>query len=218
MCSSDLNPGESGKHVRLKVEAHYQSLALSPDGKYLAASRIEGKQIEIWDVSARAPVPNLPRLDGGEFFTFSPDGQWFVTSSPRSFFFWQVGTWQRGQDLRHSGNQPGPMAFSRDGGIFAMAVSPTTIELIQFPSRERLARLENPDRRRLLSLTFSPDARRLAAASTEQLVLMWDLALISRELSELNLRGKLPAFPEKSLDSRPLAVEPEHKPAEPGTE
>jgi len=209
--------GESARRFSLRAGTYYQSVALSPDGRYLAANPIGGKQIEIWDLGARPPAPDPPVLDGGQYFMFSPDGKWFVTSSAKGYRCWQVGTWQPGLELTHPGH-PGPMAFSRDGRIFAMAVSPSAIELIQFLGGERLARLENPDRRRLLALTFSPDGRSLAAAGTEQLVLLWDIALMSRELAELNLRGKLPVFPETSLDSRPAAIEPENQPVEPETE
>ena len=99
-----------------------------------------------------------------------------------------------------------------------MAVSPSAVELIQFPDRELLARLDNPDRRRLLALAFSSDGGRLAAAGMEQLVMIWDIALISRELAELNLRGKLPVFPETSLDPPSAAIVPENPQAEPETE
>ncbi len=41
-------------------------------------------------------------------------------------------------------------------------------------------------------LAFSADGKKLAAISSDQLVLLWDLGLIRRELAELNLRGGPP--------------------------
>ena len=77
-----------------------------------------------------------------ENIDFSPDGKWFVTSSTTAFRFWQVGTWQLGLELTHPGSHAGPMALSRDGRIFAMAVSPSVVEIIQFPGRELLVNAE----------------------------------------------------------------------------
>jgi WD40 repeat protein len=199
----------SAEHYSLKAATYYESLAISPDGKYLAARTREGGQIHIWDVARQVRVSNLPAFDEGGYFSFSPDGEWFVTSSSKAFRFWQVGTWQPGLELRRSGNQPGPMAFSRDGKLFAMSDSFSAIELVQLPRGESLARLESPDRRLLRALAFSPDSRRLAAASLEQLVMMWDLSLLTQELSKLNLQGKLPAYPNSLKRDNPveLAVE-----------
>ena len=56
---------------------------------------------------------------------------------------------------------------------------------------ETLLRLEIPDRKQVRGLAFSHDGRKLAAISSDQLVFVWDLALISEGLSNLNLKGNL---------------------------
>ncbi len=99
------------------------------------------------------------------------------------------------------------MAFSRDGKLFAMADTFSAIELVHLPRGESLARLESPDRRSVRALAFSPDGRRLAVASSEQLVLIWDLSLLTRELSKLNLQGKLPIYPEPLKDPDAVQLE-----------
>ena len=82
-------------------------------------------------------------------------------------------------ELPHPEVQIDSIAFSRDGRLFAMADSLSTIQLFTFPRMAPVATLENPDRRQLRAMVFSPDATKLAAAGTGQLVLIWDLALIS---------------------------------------
>jgi hypothetical protein len=57
-----------------------------------------------------------------------------------------------------------------------------------------LLRLENPDGKRVRGLAFSRTGDKLAAISTDQLVLLWDIALLSRDLAKLNLGGRLSDF------------------------
>ena len=224
-----FDPSSSAEDFSLKTSNYYESLALSPDGKYLAARTREGNRIDMLDLATRAPVPNLPKFDGGPYFTFSPDGEWFVTSSEKAFDFWHVGNWQLGREFKRSGSQPGPMAFSRDGKLFAMATKSFVIDLFRLPpgkaparpesldQSQALVRLASPDRSRLRALSFSPDGRRLAAASTgtEQLVMVWDLSLITQELSKLNLQGMLPVYPESLENPAPVELDVESVEARP---
>jgi WD40 repeat protein len=189
----------------------YQSLVLSPDGKYLAASaardtavRGQTNPIHVWDLTTRTRVKTKPQFDSGSDFAFSPLGDWFVTTADKGVQgpgvqFWRVGTWEPGP---HSAKKfSGPIAFSGGGSLFAMTEPPYKIVLGFSPkpgSRmplgdpdETLLRLEIPDRKQVRGLAFSHDGRKLAAISSDQLVFVWDLALISEGLSNLNLKGNL---------------------------
>jgi WD40 repeat protein len=109
----------------------------------------------------------------------------------------EVGTWARGPELarKRSANQPGVMAFSGDGRLLALAVAPSSIELVALPHGESLGRLDGPDRCPLVALAFSRDGRILAAAGRENLAMLWDLGDLAEELSALKLGGRLPVHP-----------------------
>jgi WD40 repeat protein len=194
----------------------YQSLALSYDGRYLAASTLQGSEvrgqknpIHLWDLSTREQVKTTRPLDSGADFVFSPSNGWFVTTADKALQFWRVGTWEPGPD---SSRFSGPIAFSGDGTLFAMTEPPFTIVLVFTPKPgssaqlddpgQTLLRLENPDRKQVRGLAFSHDGSKLAVISSDQLVFIWDLALISRGLAGLNLRGNL------CLSQPPPAYEP----------
>jgi WD40 repeat protein len=181
----------------------FHSLALSPDGKYLAANASQssgvGDQknpIHLWDLSTREGVKTTLPLDSGADFVFSPSDDWFVTTSDKSVQFWRVGTWAPGPN---SGRFSGPIAFSGGGTLFAMTEPPFTIVVVSAPKpgsssqlddpHQRLLRLENPDRKQVRGVAFNHNGSKLAVISSDQLVFVWDLSLISRALSRLNLEG-----------------------------
>jgi WD40 repeat protein len=190
--------------VRLFTGVHYQAIAISGDGRYAAAQTPVTNTIQIWDLARGVQLDGLPEFDTGQYFAFSPSGEWFVTTAPKYVQFWRAGSWEPVFKLRRSDTQAGPVAFSRDGRLFAMADSFSTIQLFS-PKQgtNALAVFDNPDRRRLRAFAFSPDSTTLAAVVSEQLVLLWDLALISRDLSELGLAGDLPLFLPPSLMAGP---------------
>jgi WD40 repeat protein len=197
----------------------YQSLVLSPDGRYLAASASQGSAvrgqtnpIQVWDLTPRPPVKTTPQLCSAADFAFSPSCDWLVTAAetgPQNLTnscsdrmvginFWRIGTWAPGPAFAKFS---GPIAFSGDGSLFAMTEPPSTIVLVftpkpgshvQLDDRDQtLLRLENPDRKQVRGLAFSYDGRKLAVISSDQLVFVWDLALISQGLSNLKLKGNL---------------------------
>jgi WD40 repeat protein len=183
----------------------YQFLALSPDGRFLAASawpssevHAQKNPIHLWDLTTRERVNTTRPLDSGTDFGFSPSNDWFVTTADNDIQFWRVGTWEPGPNARKFS---GPIAFSGDGTLFAMTEPPFTIVVVSTPGPGSLAqlddpyqtllRLENPDRKQVRELAFSHDGRKLAVISSDQLVFVWDLALISQGLSGLNLKANL---------------------------
>jgi WD40 repeat protein len=196
MCVFDPNRSEPTKVI--SVTNRYQYLAVSPDGQYLAARiaptnevSAQASLIHIWDLAKFVRLTSAASFAAGPDFAFSPNGEWFVTTSPNTVQFWRTGTWQLEHRLQFNAFR-GPIAFSGDGRLFAMTDCQSAIQLVRLPEGVSLLRLENPDRKRVTGLALSPDGKRLAAISSEQLVLLWDLGLISGELSRLNLEGKSP--------------------------
>ncbi|HEY2951702.1 MAG TPA: AAA-like domain-containing protein [Verrucomicrobiae bacterium] len=200
-------PGSKAKLIG-NTNTLYDALALSADGRQVAARVYGTEEIHFWDATKPGRVPTSAPVRSGPHFCFSPDGKWFCASTGEDYTLLEVGAWTPGPPLarKRYRNQPGLMAFSPDGRLLAIAIAPSTIELVRLPQGESVATLESPDRRPLLALAFSRDGRRLAAAGREQLVLVWDLALVADELSALKLRGQLPAPPPLASSPHPVTL------------
>jgi WD40 repeat protein len=75
------------------------------------------------------------------------------------------------------------------------------IQLLRQPKSEGqklelIATLESPDRLPLESLAFSPNGKRLAAATDRQIVQFWNLAHLRERLVALNLQHNWSEIPE----------------------
>jgi WD40 repeat protein len=194
----------------------FEALLISPNGKWLAGW-VEN-QIEVWALDKLVAKPKLARkITGSQHFAFSPNGKYLVTCWARACHFWEVGTWAQ-QDvpqLRAGPSDPhSPLAFAPSAvngrTILAVADSFSTVKLFHMtdgPSVTLLeiARLESPDRSSLVALAFNRDGSRLAAATTDQTVQVWDLAKLREGLLEMGLAGDFPTFPDRSVGT--LSVE-----------
>jgi len=182
--------------VELNCAPRQQNIALSPTGRWAAGGNwrfTEGARV--WDLtsSTTAPVWQLRNAAPGSCgVAFSPDGKWLVTSEQDKYRFWQVGSWTPGlmipRDRLEPG--PGPLAFSRDSRMLAIARSAWTVQLLELiePAKAReIATLSAPDPQIINSLCFSPDAGQLAVATNNHTIQLWDLRLIRRQLEEMNL-------------------------------
>jgi WD40 repeat protein len=190
------------------------SLALSRDGKWMAsAGRVLGKpgaadyltkpgEIRVWNIS----TGQESRLLGGqtaqvEGVAISPDGKRLASShhdTPvirngavylRSILkLWDA---QSGQEL-HAHNKTAAVAsrhllFSRDGKHLAAANSPAgnDITLFDAATGQELRTLKGHTQA-VSSLDFSPDGKRLASASNDETVKVWDTTT-GRELLMLGV-------------------------------
>src|SRR5262249_33301902 len=78
---------EGGKVLRLDQpgqdnpvfqHAHTLSIALSPDGRWIAAGTKHGKGVKVWNVADRSQVHDLCEGQTEHTVGFSPDSRWFV--------------------------------------------------------------------------------------------------------------------------------------------
>ena len=121
-----------------------------------------------------------------------------MTSEQDKYRFWQVGSWTPGlmipRDRLEPG--PGPLAFSRDSRMLAIARSAWTVQLIEPETGREIATLSAPDQQIINSLCFSPDAGHLAVATNNHTIQLWDLRLIRRQLVP-KIQGTKPRIPLK---------------------
>jgi serine/threonine protein kinase/WD40 repeat protein len=167
--------------------------AFSP-GNRLFAQPCWGRTVKVWAIDAAPPrLLFQKRFDGsvGEM-EFSPDGRGLVVTSTKSTF--EIIDAQSGQDL--SSNRPADgaafrIAFSPKGNLFAVGGSHGGITLYEFPSG-RKAGVLSADMDGIHELSFTPDGLRLASASGDRTVRIWDVAgrreLISIPVSAVQVR------------------------------
>jgi tetratricopeptide (TPR) repeat protein len=92
-------------------------------------------------------------------------------------------------------NFPGPLTFSPDSRVLAVATSMWEVQLVDVATRREFATLTSPDRQWLHALSFSPDGSRLAVANGTDTILLWNLRLLREELQGMGLAGNWPEYP-----------------------
>ncbi len=122
---------DSGENRRMT------SVAVSPDGRWLAVGGWKEAGVRVWDLHRRRLERILrPKdvLGDVSFAGFSPDGRWLVSgefSDPFRYHFWRVGTWDL--DLRIDQERNGlawcSPAFTRDGRLMAVGIAPDQVLL-----------------------------------------------------------------------------------------
>jgi serine/threonine protein kinase/WD40 repeat protein len=188
---------------------------LSPNGRWVVTVGWHSTEIKVWDVTTRQVVRELPP-EGGTGIVFSPDGQLLVNCRGDEYVFWDVATWHVQRHLRRTQKgYSGPAAFTADGRILAVSLSPGTVNLVRVADGQILASLEDPNQDRTTSLCFTPDgARLICQASATKVVHIWDLRAIRARLAALDLdweAGPLPP-PAWGPNVAPLRVQ-----VDPGT-
>lgn len=197
------------------------TIAISPEGRWLAACAIEKPEILVWDAFSHGSKLPFTRLSGSRHFSFSPSGKWLVTAVGEEFQFHKVGSWNERSHAsvaRTKGfGQFSPVTFvavpTNGLSLMALATSPTTIELFRFsdgnsPGIEKLVKLESPDQLPIVHLAFNRSGGRLAAASEGQIVQVWDLAAIREQLDERSLAAGFPHFAPRSNGKLRVVINP----------
>jgi WD40 repeat protein len=190
-----LDVGPAGAAVGIEHRAPYtlRSLAVSNDGRWTACGHWRSSPaVSVWDNTTGQIAHEFDSRPTGAtsaFVAFSPDGQWLVTCEQGIYRFWSLGTWQPGWSIERDQIEPypGPIAWSWDRRMVAVARSSTGVLLLDTASGQRLATMRANSPRSIRSLDFSPDGRRLAVANIDQQVIIWDLPLVRRGLADLEL-------------------------------
>jgi WD40 repeat protein len=187
------------------------SLALSPDGRWLAAGSWQGDGVTVWDQATGQRVAQPAGSRPGANSTtvaFSPDGRWLVVGGQAEYRFWATGSWQAGLVLArdHLEPTPGPLAFTRDGRVLAIAPSARRLRLVAPDTGQVLATLTPPRGTVIRDLNFSADGALLAVATDGPAVQLWDLRHIGAVLAERQLDWGLRPFPPQA-PAAPLLVE-----------
>lgn len=203
-----LRPDAPARKVVLPDCPRISSVALSPDGRWAAATAGGSANVKVWETATGTAAASLPAgrpHDAPLAVAFTPDGRWLVVGSEHNYGWWRAGSWERGLQLARNTLAGGhaPLAFRRDGRLLAVARTPQAVQLVDPDSGEELATLTAPDRHLITGLCFSPDGRRLAAATEDHVVQLWDLEKLRERLAAAGLEDPPPAPPAPAADAAP---------------
>jgi WD40 repeat protein/tetratricopeptide (TPR) repeat protein len=195
-----------------------RSVAISPDGEWLAAGSHGKAGAQVWRLDSAARVADLA-VEGLISVVFSPDGKWLMTSSAPCRL-WAVGAWREAWRI---GGSIG-LGFSPDSRLLLVVDMSHALRLVETETGRTLARLESPDLHAISAATFSPDGSRVVVTTNDgPAVHVWDLRAIRRQLAAMGLDWDAPSvsvdnpagpaappLPTLQVDYGPLARDLEH--------
>ena len=189
--------------LQLAGSEYTTSIATSADGKWIAAGSWNLPNVRLWETQTGKMVRQLPTL-GTTLVAFTPDSRSLVSGASDEYCFWDVATGKPGLRIPRdpAGTIWGPMAFTCDGKVMAIARSRWLVQLLESATGRELASLEQPDAQGVAWLAFNPDGTQLAVAS--DVVHVWDLRKLREALAALKLDWDATPF----LDSGPNSAGP----------
>jgi WD40 repeat protein len=196
---------ESKKVLLRGRQTGIDRIALSPDGRWAAGNPwgvVSGK-VRVWDVQNGKAVADL----AGPPMAFSPDGQWLMTAGDGACHSWRVGSWKSAEPIQAANASVSwnAVCFSPDGKMLALGPWRGAVRLVDPATDQEVATLSTPGKELITNLAFSPDGSILAVCCQE-VIQVWDLRLIRRQLKEMNLDWDLPPYPPSKADPTPLQI------------
>jgi WD40 repeat protein len=189
----DIAKGTSSGRLSVPGREQLTCLALSPDGRRLAAGYRgpDGHGALIWDLAARKLERTVaPELELVLGITFSPGGRWIACACSEGVALFDAGEFQRRLFLR--GDIPTGVAFSPDDQVLAIPAEKLgALRLWDVAVNREVAVLDCPHANG--AVTFSPDGRYLIASNGDA-VRLWTPWVTEEKLTLPGHLGGIPGI------------------------
>ncbi|MEL6110239.1 MAG: hypothetical protein AAFU85_29880 [Planctomycetota bacterium] len=165
-----------GQSIAILGETGYTRIAVSPNGKTVAAAGVDGS-ISLWDTDDGTPA-GLAIGHSSEIndIAFRPDGRQFATASyDRTIRLWDIGEIAEPIVLRGHDGPVQCIAYSRDGSRLASggATPDTSVIIWDLVGDDESVR-GSGHRGTISVVRFSPDGTRVVSGSEDQTARLWD--------------------------------------------
>jgi WD40 repeat protein len=167
----------TGKEISTLPGGFLLAMALSPDGKRLAASNIDGS-LPLWGLPGRRALRPLSLKPAPSCLAFSPDSKQLAAGTYGNVTVWSLGD---KPEVKHriplalSTLNADALAWSPDGKLLAVGGQRPRILLWDLAAGKPRDDW-TVDARQIYALAFSPDGRTLASGgSRDKTISLWDV-------------------------------------------